>query len=77
MYLYVYFADGRIERHKVKRFSDLSQTRSQSYYYEEPGDEWGKGKSFRRDEIRGFDVSPYPLQSWDKHMTDEGDGALD
>lgn len=69
MYLYILFADDRIEKHRVKRFSDLSQTKSKYYYYEEPHDTKGQGKSFLRDEIRCFEVSPYELTDWEAHLT--------
>ena len=68
MYLYILFVDGRIEKHLVKRFSDLSQTKSQYYYYEEVNDQKGHGKKFLRNEIKCFEISPYALNYWDKEM---------
>lgn len=69
MHLYIYFADEHVEKHLVTRFSDLSQTKSQFYYYEEPGDEPGKGKTFRREDIQCFEVSFCPLQNWEQYLT--------
>ena len=71
MYLYLYFQNGLIERHRVTRFSDLSETKSKYYYYEKPGDEHGKGKCVLRSEISCFEVSPTPLFDWDKHLRDD------
>lgn len=71
MYLYIFFADGRIEKHRVKRFSDLSQTKSKYYYYEEPHVEKGKGKTFLREDIQCFEVSPYELPDWEKHLEEK------
>ena len=71
LHLYIYFADNHIEKHLVNRFTDLSQTHSKYYYYEEPNDEWGKGKKFHRDEILCFEVSPWPLQNWEQHLAKE------
>lgn len=68
MYLYIFFADDHIEKHLVKRFSDLSQTKSKFYYYEETGDAPGKGRCFLREDINCFEVSPYPLPDWEKHL---------
>lgn len=68
MYLYIFFVDGRIEKHRVKRFTDLSQTKSKYYYYEEPNDIKGKGKTFPREAIQCFEVSPYELPDWEKHL---------
>ena len=69
MHLYIYFVDEHVEKHLVKRFSDLSQTKSQFYYYEEPNDEPGKGKTFRREDIQCFEVSFCPLQNWEQYFT--------
>lgn len=66
MHLYIYFTDEHVEKHMVTRFTDLSQTKSQFYYYEEPNDEHGKGKTFRREDIICFEVSPYPLKEWEE-----------
>ena len=71
MHLYIYFADEHVEKHMVTRFSDLSQTKSQFYYYEESHHEPGKGKTFRRDEIKCFEVSFCPLQNWEQHLAKE------
>ena len=68
MHLYILFADGHVEKHMVTRFSDLSQTKSQFYYYEEPHNERGKGKTFRRDEIECFELSFCPDQDWERHF---------
>ena len=68
MHLYIYFADEHVEKHLVTRFSDLSQTKSQFYYYEEPNDEPGKGKTFRREDIQCFEVSFCPSQNWEQHL---------
>ena len=68
MYLYIWFVDGRIEKHLVKRFSDLSQTKCKYYYYEEPIHEKGKGKTFLREEIQCFEVAPYELADWEKDL---------
>lgn len=68
MHLYIYFADEHIEKHIVTRFTDLSQTKSQFYYYEELHHESGKGKTFRRDEIKCFEVSFCPLQNWEQYL---------
>lgn len=73
MYLYILFVNGRIERHQVKRFSDLSQTKSKDYYYEELHDAKGKGKTFPRDQIQFFEVSPCELPGWEKHLADQED----
>ena len=69
IHLYIYFADEHVEKHMVTRFTDLSQTKSQFYYYEEPHHESGKGKTFRRDEIKCFEVSFCPLQNWEQYLT--------
>ena len=61
MYLYILFADGRMEKHLVKRFSDLSHTKSKYYYYEEPHHERGKGICILRDDICCFELSPFEL----------------
>ena len=74
MFLYIAFLDGRIEKHRVKRFSDLSQANSAFYYYEEPGDEKGKGKTFRRDSILNFEVSPYELLDWEEALRKQKEG---
>lgn len=71
MHLYIYFVDEHVEKHMVTRFTDLSQTKSQFYYYEEPNDEPGKGKTFRREEIKCFEVSFCPLQNWEQHLAKE------
>ena len=71
MHLYIYFADEHVEKHMVTRFTDLSQTKSQFYYYEEPHHEPGKGKTFRRDEIKCFEVSFCPKQDWEQHLVKE------
>lgn len=68
MHLYICFADEHVEKHLVTRFSDLSQTKSQFYYYEEPGNEPGKGKTFRREDIQCFEVSFCPLQNWEQYL---------
>ena len=68
MHLYIYFVDEHVEKHMVTRFTDLSQTKSQFYYYEEPHHEQGKGQTFRRDEIKCFEVSFCPLQNWEQHL---------
>lgn len=68
MYLYIWFVDGRIEKHRIKRFYDASQTKSKFYYYEEPNDEKGKGKAFLRDSIHCFEVSPWELPDWEKEL---------
>lgn len=65
MHLYIYFSDGRTEKHLIKRFSDLSQTKSKYYYYEELNDEHGKGTCFKRENISCFEISPYPLKEWE------------
>lgn len=59
------FADGKVEKHIVKRFSDLFQTKSKYYYYEEPNDEKGKGKMILREDIKCFEISPFPLREWE------------
>ncbi|MBQ8245822.1 MAG: hypothetical protein IJZ42_01700 [Lachnospiraceae bacterium] len=71
MHLYIYFADEHVEKHMVTRFTDLSQTKSQFYYYEEPSDEPGKGKTFRREDIQCFEVSFCPRQNWEQYLTKE------
>lgn len=71
MYLYIWFVDGRIEKHRVKRFSDLSQTKSKYYYYEEPHDMKGRGKTFLRDSIQCFEISPFELPDWEKELEGE------
>ena len=68
MYLYIYFTDEHVERHYIKRFSDLSQNTSRFYYYEEPNDEWGKGTCFKREDIMCFEISPWPLDNWEKEI---------
>ena len=68
MYLYVFYSDGRIEKLKVKRFSDLSQTKSAYYYYETPNHDWGHGKTIPRADISCFELSPWPLYDWDKEI---------
>lgn len=73
MYLYIFFVDGRIEKHRIKRFSDLSQSKSKHYYYEEPHVEKGKGKTFLREEIQCFEVSPYELPDWEKDLENKGE----
>lgn len=69
MHLYILFADGHIEKYMVSRFSDLSQTKSRFYYFEEPGTETGKGKTFRRDEIDCFELSYCPKLDWEQLIT--------
>lgn len=71
MYLYIFFNDGLIERHRVTRFSDLSREKSRYYYYEEPGDEPGRGRYVLRTEIQCFEVSPTPCFEWDKYLRDD------
>jgi len=71
MYLYILFTDKRIEKHIVKRFSDLSQTKSKFYYYEEPHDTHGKGKSFLREDIICFELTAYKLHNWEKNCHGE------
>lgn len=68
MYLYIFFTNKRVEKHLIKRFSDLSQTKSKYYYYEETYDERGKGKCFLREEIICFEVSPYELPQYEKYL---------
>ena len=68
MHLYIYFADEHVEKHMVTRFTDLSQTTSRFYYYEEPHHEPGKGKVFCRDEIKCFEVSFCSLHNWEQHL---------
>ncbi len=65
MYLYVLFQDNTVGKYRVKRFSDLSQQKSNFYYYEEQYDEKGKGKTIPRANIKCFELSPYPLQDWE------------
>lgn len=62
MYLYILFTDNRIEKHIVKRFSDLSQTKSKFYYYEELHDIRGKGKTFLREDIICFELTSYEIR---------------
>lgn len=68
MHLYIYFADEHVEKHMVTRFTDLSQTKSQFYYYEEPSDEPGKGKTFRREDVQCFELSFCPRQNWEQYL---------
>ena len=68
MTLYILFKNDRIEKHIIKRFSDLSQTKSRFYYYEEPNNEHGKGTCFKREEINCFEISPWPLNEWEKEL---------
>lgn len=63
MYLYLLFQDGRIEKHVVKRFSNLSQTKSKFYYYEEFHHSHGKGVCVLRDDIVCFEIAPFPVQT--------------
>ena len=71
MYLYLNFENGLIERHRVVRFSDLSETKSRFYYYETASDPPGHGRYLLRSEISCFEVSPTPLLEWDKHLRDD------
>ena len=66
MYLYLAFADGRLERHLVKRFSDLSHTKSRFYYYEELCHERGHGVCVLRDDIMCFELSPYEIREYEE-----------
>ena len=59
MYLQILFADDRYEVHLIKRFTNLSQTKSNFYYYEKPVDERGKGTSIPRSEIKCFEITTY------------------
>ena len=68
MFLYIFYNDKRIEKKTIKRFSDLSQTKSKFYYYEEPNDIKGKGTTFKREDISCFEISPYPLYDWDEEI---------
>ena len=72
MYLYILFNNDKIEKHVIKNFSDLSQTKSRFYYYEEPNDMIGKGKTFLREEISCFEISAFPLEIWEKHLREKG-----
>ena len=66
MYLYIFFKNGKVEKHMIKRFSDLSQDKSMFYYYEELNDEHGKVKTFFREDVSCFELSPCELVNWEQ-----------
>jgi hypothetical protein len=64
MYLCIADIDGRTTVIEVKRFSDLSTSKSDYYYYEEPSDAWGKGTCIRKSDILCIELAPYPKADW-------------
>lgn len=68
MHLYILFNDNHVEHYTIDRFSDLSQTKSKFYYYEEPHNEKGKGKCIKREDITCFEILPYRSPEYDKEI---------
>lgn len=66
MHLYIFFKDQHIEHHIIERFSDLSQDKSQYYYYEKPIDQTGKGTCFKREDILCFEITPRAIKKYDE-----------
>ena len=56
MYLYIAYIDGRIETIPIKMFSDLSTHKSDYYYYEKLGDDWGKGTTIKKSDVLCIEV---------------------
>lgn len=72
-HLYILFVDNHIEHHFIKRFSDLSQTKSKFYYYEEVDHKYGKGKCIKREDITCFEILPYRSPEYDKEIDKQKD----
>ena len=68
MHLYILYNDNRFEHQIISRFSDLSTTKSRFYYYEKPGDDYGKGTTFKREDIQCFEILLYPSQEYEKEI---------
>lgn len=64
-YLYIWFKDDRFARHVVKRFTNLSETKSKFYYYELVSDMHGKGTCIPRDSVRCIECAPNLLDDWE------------
>lgn len=52
------YEDKTVEGIVVKRFSDLSRTKSKFLYYEKPYDLPGKGTCVERDKVACFECNP-------------------
>lgn len=72
MYLYIAYIDGKTDVIEVKRFSDLSTHKSEFYYYEKPGDDWGKGTAVPKSEVLCIEVCSR-LGTHDWEWKDESD----
>ncbi len=68
MHLYILYNDNRLEHHVISRFSDLSTAKSKFYYYEKPSDDYGKGTTFKREEIVCFEILLYPSKEYEKEI---------
>ena len=68
MHLYILFKDNHIEHHFITRFSDLSTSKSRFYYYEKLNDDYGKGTTFKREDIICFEILLYPSKEYEKEI---------
>ena len=69
MHLYILYKDNHLEHHVISRFSDLSTTKSRFYYYyENPIDYYGKGTTFKREDIICFEILLYPSKEYEKEI---------
>ena len=68
MHLYILYNDDNMEHHVITRFSDISTKKSRFYYYEKPNDEYGKGTTFRREDIKCFEILQYPSKEYEKEI---------
>lgn len=66
MYVYFLYTSGETEIIEIKRFSNLSENKSQFYYYERPGDDWGKGICIPREKVDCFEIAPCIKADWEK-----------
>ena len=64
MHLCIVYKNGEIEVIRVKRFSDLSTSNSDYYYYEQDLDDWGKGTTIEKSKILGIEIAPYVKADW-------------
>ena len=64
MHLCIVYKNGETEVIRVKRFSDLSTSNSDYYYYEQDLDDWGKGTTIEKSKILGIEIAPYVKADW-------------
>ena len=56
MKLQILYTDNTYQEITIKRFSDISTHKANSYYYEQPYDEHGKGTCINRERVCCIEV---------------------